>query len=173
MRVKLFLAIVLPALLITACAPSLTSEAASATATRSPQPIVDTPSLPASTTPTATPKSREQISQDSPFGIMAAFDPSTLTTIKVSDKSGWAGEKFRDLGAKRSRGGGEVVNWGLNEPEFGKGYNWSITDEFIKKAYQNGGENYNHVITITPIRAKGANSDIPLVLQRKVTGKNA
>lgn len=109
-----------------------------------------------SPTPQSTPPST-----DSPFGIMAAFDPSTLTTISATDKVVWAGEKFRDLGAKWSRGTGEMINWGLNEPEFGKGYNWNISDEFIKKAYQNGGGNYNHVITISPIRAKGANSDIP------------
>lgn len=107
------------------------------------------------------PSSPPPTGQISPFGIMAAFDPTTLTTIRTSDKVAWAGEKFRDLGAKWSRGAGEAINWGLNEPELGKGYNWGISDEFIKKAYQNGGENYNHVIVISPIRAKGANSDVP------------
>jgi hypothetical protein len=97
----------------------------------------------------------------SPFGIMAAFDQSTLSTISVPDKTVWAGEKFRDLGAKWSRNGGENIIWGLIEPEFGKGYDWSNSDEALNKAYENGGENFNAVGVINPQRAKGGNSDIP------------
>lgn len=98
----------------------------------------------------------------SPFGIMAAFAPSTLTTIRAADKIAWAGEKFRDLGAKWSRSVGETIIWGIIEPELGKGYDWSNSDEVLKKAYENGGENFNMVVVISPPRFKGDNPDIPL-----------
>lgn len=101
-------------------------------------------------------------STDSPFGIMAAFEPATLTTINSADKVAWAGEKFRDLGAKWSRSVGERIIWGLIEPEFGKGYDWSNSDEALKKAYENGGENFNMVVVISPPRFKGDNPDILL-----------
>lgn len=100
--------------------------------------------------------------QDSPFGRMAVFDPSTLTTISTTDKIAWAGEKFRDLGAEWSRNGGETIIWGLIEPEFGKGYDWNNSDQALKRAYENGGGNFNTVAVINPQRAKGGNSDIPL-----------
>lgn len=98
---------------------------------------------------------------DSPFGIMAAFDPTTLTTISASDKIVWAGEKFRDLGAKWSRGAGEKTFWGTNEPVLGAGYDWSTSDDVLKKVYQNGGENFNMVVIISSQRVKGGSSDIP------------
>ncbi|MFZ2969787.1 MAG: hypothetical protein WA063_01420 [Minisyncoccia bacterium] len=95
----------------------------------------------------------------SPFGIMAAFDASTLTSISASDKIAWAGEKFRDIGAKWSK---EHVIWGLIEPEFGQGYDWSESDEAFKRVYQNGGENFNIVVVVIPQRVRGGSSDIPL-----------
>ncbi len=112
-------------------------------------------------TPPAKPEFQKEISKDSPFGIMAAFDPVTLTTIRATDKVVWAGEKFRDLGAKWSRGAGEQTIWGLIEPEFGKGYDWSNSDKALKKAYENGGGNFNMVVVINPQIAKGGSSDIP------------
>lgn len=99
--------------------------------------------------------------QISPFGIMAAFAPSTLTTISATDKVAWAGEKFRDLGAKWSRNVGELTIWGIIEPEFGKGYDWSGSDEVLKKAYEIGGVSFNMVVVIVPQRGKGENPDIP------------
>lgn len=108
--------------------------------------------------PPSPPPSTGQIS---PFGIMAAFAPSTLTTISATDKVAWAGEKFRDLGAKWSRNVGELTIWGIIEPEFGKGYDWSGSDEVLKKAYEIGGVSFNMVVVIVPQRGKGENPDIP------------
>lgn len=100
-------------------------------------------------------------SEISPFGIMAAFSPSTLANINAADKVAWAGEKFRDLGAKWSRGAGETVIWAQIEPKLNEGYSWSNSDKVLKKAYEVAGENFNMVVTISPARFKGDNPDIP------------
>lgn len=100
-------------------------------------------------------------SQTSPFGIMAAFDSSTLTKITATDKIAWAGEKFRDLGAKWSRAAGEKIFWGDIEPTLGGGYNWTTSDQVLKKVYQNGGSGFNMIVIASSQRGKGANADIP------------
>ena len=104
------------------------------------------------------------LAADSPFGIMAAFDATTLTNISAPDKAAktaWAGERFRDLGAKWSRGAGEHILWDINEPVIGGGYDWSVPDAALLKAYQNGGNGFNMVVVVTPQRGHGAPGDIP------------
>jgi len=115
-----------------------------------------------STIPTAPTASPPTVSnEDSPFGIMAAFDMSTLSTINASDKVRWAGTHFKNLGAKWSRAAGEKIFWGIIEPELEKGYNWSISDEVLKKVYQNAGSGFNMIVIVSSSRAKGTSSDIP------------
>ncbi len=98
--------------------------------------------------------------QISPFGINAAFDLTTLSFLGGDEeyKFQWAGNHFRNLEAQWSK---ENVIWGINEPELGKGYDWSISDKVLKNVYQNGGENFNTVVIINSQRAKGGNPDIP------------
>ncbi|MBI5196453.1 MAG: hypothetical protein HZA10_09035 [Nitrospirae bacterium] len=96
----------------------------------------------------------------SPFGIMAAFSGSTLLNISALDKTAWAGEKFRSLGAKWSRANGDNIMWYTAEPQLGGGYNWSQTDAALKGIYQNGGEGFNTVLIVSSSRAKGTNYNI-------------
>lgn len=90
--------------------------------------------------------------EESPFGIMAAFDMSTLTYIDTQDKIAWAGNHFRNLGAKWSRGAGEFITWSKIEPVLGGGYDWSNSDEVLKRVYENGGDNFNMVVIVSPTR---------------------
>ena len=100
--------------------------------------------------------------QDSPFAIMAAFDASTLTTINAPDKTVWAGDHFKNLGAKWSRAGGDLIFWGSIEPVLGQGYNWVKIDEALKEIYQSAGDGFNQIVVISSSRGKGLNPDIPV-----------
>ncbi|MBI4838942.1 MAG: hypothetical protein HY806_07365, partial [Nitrospirae bacterium] len=96
----------------------------------------------------------------SPFGIMAAFDSSTLTTINTSNKIAWAGNHFQNLGAKWSRANGDNIMWYTAEPQLGGGYNWSQADSALKGMYQNSGEGFNTVLIVSSSRGKGTNYDL-------------
>ena len=97
----------------------------------------------------------------SPFGVMAAFDLLTLSKITASDKSAWVGSHLQNLGAKWSRAAGEYVFWGNMEPEIGKGYDWSKSDEVLKRVYENSENDFNMIVIVGPQRGKGSNPDIP------------
>jgi len=96
----------------------------------------------------------------SPFGIMAAFEPSTLLDIDTPDKIAWAGSNFRNLGAKWSREAGERIIWELIEPTLGTGYDFADSDEILKNVYAQGGTGFNMVVVISPSRGKGVSDDI-------------
>lgn len=109
----------------------------------------------------------------SPFGIMAAFDLSTLTTISATDKVAWAGEKFRDLGAKWSRSNGDNIFWFKQEPVLGGGYDWSAIDAAMDKIYNNGGEGFNTVVIVSPARGTHQNPlPIDILLENEVAFTN-
>lgn len=104
------------------------------------------------------------ISEDSPFGIMDAFElnhPSFVRNMGFTDDQylQWAGNQLRYLGVKWSRGSARII-WELVEPELGKGYNWSQIDKALKDAYRNGGDHFNMVVVISPSRSRGSPPDI-------------
>lgn len=114
------------------------------------------------------------VNKDSPFGIFAVFAPeySKFMISMRFDNEGywkWAGNHFRELGAKWSRGGDKLI-WGLIEPELGKGYDWNSSDKVLKAAYQNGGNDFNMVGVISPSRRDGSRSRDSMMERPKQKG---
>ena len=108
--------------------------------------------------------------EDSPFGIFGVFSvfeyPTFLKNMKFAgDYWKWAGKHFQNLGAKWSRQNTLLI-WAIIEPELGKGYQWKTpdgktsVDEIIEAAYQYGGDGFNLILVIEPVRGKG-NEKIP------------
>ncbi len=97
---------------------------------------------------------------DSPFGIMAAFDSTTLVHINTPNKLQWAGEQFQNLGAKFTRGGAINLIWDDIEPVLGQGYYWASSDEYLKSIYQYGGDNVDYIPVITSCRGKQVSCDL-------------
>jgi hypothetical protein len=96
-----------------------------------------------------------QITISSPFGIFAVFGEGYGTFMKSMNFSEedywkWAGDHFRNINAKWSRGGDRLI-WKIVEPELGGGYNW-VSDRTLKAAYRNGGDGFNMVAVISPSR---------------------
>lgn len=97
--------------------------------------------------------------ESSPFGIFGVFglEYGQFTSDMNFDNNDyweWAGEHFRNLGAKWSRQNTLLI-CGLVEPELGGGYDWQTKnygEETIKNAYKYGGNGFNLVLVIDPGR---------------------
>jgi len=111
--------------------------------------------------------------EDSPFGIMAVFDSTTLTNINTSDTKHWAGDHFSNLGAKWSRGAGELITWVDMEPVLGQGYDWSRSDKALSDVFKNTEADFNYISWINPTRVpKGSRGSIDIDSSNEESFKN-